>query len=105
MIITSTANRHIVEARKLRRRKHRQEQGLFLLEGLQLLTMALDAGLRPRQVFTCPDQLTGAQGPALIDRFAQTPADFRFASAVAASTRNLADSPCSPRSWPASQAT
>jgi TrmH family RNA methyltransferase len=76
-MITSTANRHIVEARKLRQRKHRQEQGLFLLEGLQLLTMALDAGLRPWQVFYCPDQLTGAHGPALIDRFAQTAADLQ----------------------------
>jgi TrmH family RNA methyltransferase len=74
-MITSTSNRHIVEARKLRQRKHRQEQGLFLLEGLQLLTMALDAGLPPWQVFYCPEQLTGQQGPALIDRFSQTSAE------------------------------
>lgn len=76
-MITSTSNRHIVEARKLRQRKRRQEQRLFLLEGLQLLTMALDAGLPPWQVFYCPEQLTGAQGPALLDRFAQTTADLQ----------------------------
>lgn len=70
MIITSTANRTIVEARKLRLRKHRQEQGRFLLEGLQLLTMALDAGLVAAQIFYCPEHFTGPQGPALIDRFA-----------------------------------
>ena len=68
-VITSTANRHIVEARKLRQRKHREEQGLFLLEGLQLLTMALDAGLTAGPVFFCPEQFGGTQAPALIERF------------------------------------
>ncbi len=72
MAITSTANRQVVEARKLRQRKHREEQGRFLLEGLQLLTMALDAGLTPAQVFYCPEQLTGTQGPALVERFGRT---------------------------------
>ncbi len=67
--ITSTANRHIVEARKLRQRKHREEQELFLLEGLQLLHMALDAGLPVGPVFFCPEQFTGPQAPALIERF------------------------------------
>jgi len=66
--ITSTANRHIVEARKLRQRKHRQEQGLFLIEGLQLLHMALDASLPVGPVFFCPEQFTGAQAPVLIER-------------------------------------
>jgi len=66
--ITSTANRHIVEARKLRQRKHREEQGLFLLEGLQLLHMALDAGLGPGPVFFCPEQFAGTQAPVLIER-------------------------------------
>ena len=74
-MIMSTANRHIVEARKLRQRKHRLEQGLFLLEGLQLLTMALDAGLVPAQVFYCPEQFTGPHAPALIDRFPRSPAE------------------------------
>jgi TrmH family RNA methyltransferase len=76
-MITSTSNRHIVEARKLRQRKHRQEQGRFLLEGLQLLTMALDAGRVPAQVFYCPEQFAGSQGPALIDRFSRTGADLQ----------------------------
>jgi TrmH family RNA methyltransferase len=70
--ITSTANRHIVDARKLRQRKHREEQGVFLLEGLQLLTMALDAGLTPVRVFYCPGQFAGPQAPALLERFART---------------------------------
>lgn len=66
--ITSTANRQVVEARKLRQRKHREEQSLFLIEGLQLLHMALDAGLAPGPAFFCPEQFGGSQAPALVDR-------------------------------------
>jgi TrmH family RNA methyltransferase len=60
--ITSTGNRRIVEARKLDQRKHRQRQGRFLVEGLQILHMGLDAGARPTEVFFCSERfrLTGA---------------------------------------------
>ena len=37
-------NPRVVDARKLRLRKHREEQGRFSVEGLQALHMALDAG-------------------------------------------------------------
>lgn len=73
--ITSTSNPRIVEARKLRQRKHRQATGLFLVEGLQLLHMALDAGAAPHEVFYCPEQFTGAEAPALLERFRRTPAE------------------------------
>jgi TrmH family RNA methyltransferase len=49
--ITSARNRRIVETRKLDQRKHRQRQERFLVEGLQILHMALDAGARPTEVF------------------------------------------------------
>ena len=70
-IITSSRNPLIVEARKLAQRKHRQQQGQFLVEGLQLLHMALDAGARPADVFYCPEQLVGAEATALLSRFRQ----------------------------------
>jgi len=63
--ITSTRNPHIVAARKLNQRKHRERQGQFLVEGPKLLHMALDAGARPVKVFYCPEQLaedTAADG-------------------------------------------
>jgi TrmH family RNA methyltransferase len=69
IIITSTANRHIVEARKLKQRKHREHQARYLLEGLQLLHMALDAGARPDTLFYCEEQFTGSKAPALLARF------------------------------------
>jgi TrmH family RNA methyltransferase len=71
--ITSTRNRRIVEARKLAQRKHRRRQGRFLVEGLQLLHMALDAGAQPIEVFYCEGQFAGAEAPALLDRFRAWP--------------------------------
>lgn len=68
-IITSTGNPRVVEARKLDQRKHRQQQGRFLVEGLQLIHMALDAGLRPLEVFFCRALFAGAEAPALMERF------------------------------------
>jgi TrmH family RNA methyltransferase len=73
--ITSTRNRRIVEARKLDQRKHRQRQGRFLVEGLQLLHMALDAGVHPVEVFHCEDLFAGPEAPVLLERFRQGGAD------------------------------
>jgi TrmH family RNA methyltransferase len=78
--ITSTRNRRIVEARKLDQRKHRQRQGRFLVEGLQLLHMALDAGARPVEVFYCEGQFVGTEAATLLDRFRQTGADLAAVS-------------------------
>lgn len=75
VIITSTRNRRIVEARKLDQRKHREQQGCFLVEGLQLLHMALDAGARPYEVFYCESLFTGDEAARLLSRFQETGAD------------------------------
>ncbi|NPA90822.1 MAG: RNA methyltransferase [Chloroflexi bacterium] len=69
--ITSTKNRRVVEARKLSSRKHRRRQGRFLVEGLQILHMALDAGAEPVEVFYCEDLFTGPEARALLQRFAE----------------------------------
>jgi TrmH family RNA methyltransferase len=45
--ITSTRNPRIIEARKLTQRKHRDRQNRFLVEGLQLLGMAVERIARP----------------------------------------------------------
>jgi TrmH family RNA methyltransferase len=85
--ITSTRNRRIVDARKLDQRKHREQQERFLVEGLQILHMALDtaqevaqeaaqgAKAHPREVFYCEELFTGAEAPALMERFRQTEAE------------------------------
>jgi TrmH family RNA methyltransferase len=74
-VVTSTRNRRIVEARKLNQRKHRERQKRFLVEGLQILHMALDAGGHPLEVFYCPDLFTGTEAPTLLERFRQTEAE------------------------------
>ena len=59
-LITSRRNHRIVEARKLSERKHRQRSGCFLVEGVKLLEMALQAGAAPIEAFYCLKQA----GPA-----------------------------------------
>jgi len=66
--ITSLRNPRIVALRKLDQRKHRERQGRFAVEGLQLLHMALDAGLCPLELFYCEALFTGDQAPALLAR-------------------------------------
>lgn len=74
LTITSTSNRRIVEARKLHQRKHRRAVGRYLLEGIQALHMALDAGVTPLEVFYTPALLDTPGATALRDRLAHTPA-------------------------------
>jgi TrmH family RNA methyltransferase len=74
-IVASTRNHRIVEAHKLEQRKYRQRQGRFLVEGLQLLYMGLDAGLHPDEVFYCEKLFVGTQAAALMARFRRTDAD------------------------------
>lgn len=59
-MITSRQNLRILEARKLAERKERRQQGRFLVEGIKLLEMALQADARPRSAFVCFEQLIPA---------------------------------------------
>lgn len=74
VMIASLKNPAIVEARKLDQRKHRQQQNQFLVEGLQLLHMALDAAAVPVNVFFCPEQFAGQEAGVLLARFRRTAA-------------------------------
>jgi tRNA G18 (ribose-2'-O)-methylase SpoU len=60
IIVTSVSNQRVVDARKLRQRKHRRRQGRFLVEDLPILQMALGAGTQPVQVFYCESQLAAS---------------------------------------------
>lgn len=68
MVISSTKNQKIVDLRKLSSRKHRRAQNRFVVEGLQLLVMALDAGHIPHDVFYCEENFTGDIAPQLLTR-------------------------------------
>lgn len=66
--ITSLQNARIKEAVKLRQRSHRDEQGLFIVEGYRELKRALDNGFRPATFFTCPELFLGKNEPDLARR-------------------------------------
>jgi len=81
VLITSTSNPRVVDARKLRQRKYRQEFGRFLVEGLQVLHMALDAGSwSPCEVFYCEEQLVSPEASTLVERFRQAGAELLHVS-------------------------
>ncbi len=67
-MINSTKNRKIVDLRKLSQRKHRRAQNRFVVEGLQLLAMAMDSGLQPLDVFFCEKNFAGEVAPSLLTR-------------------------------------
>jgi TrmH family RNA methyltransferase len=75
-MITSTKNSRIIEARKLTQRKHRVKQNRFLVEGLQLLTIATEAAqtsgrVKPLEVFYCDELFTGHSAPRLLNQLAE----------------------------------
>jgi TrmH family RNA methyltransferase len=53
--ITSTTNPRVKALARLRRRRHRDERGLTLVEGYEELSLALAAGVEPVTVYHCPD--------------------------------------------------
>lgn len=65
-MITSAKNSRIVEARKLNQRKHRLRQNRFLVDGLQLLGMAVDnPQAQPLELFYCEAQFAGEMAAPL----------------------------------------
>lgn len=69
-IITSRQNQKIKDIIKLRRRRKRQQTGLMLIEGHTELALALASGIRPRQLFYCPD-LLGPEADTLLPQASQ----------------------------------
>jgi TrmH family RNA methyltransferase len=66
-LISSTANPRVKQLLGLRRRRARDEAGLTLVDGTDELSLALDAGVRPAEVFVCTELLTG-EAPAVLSR-------------------------------------
>ncbi len=51
--ITGFSNPLIKQVRSLREKKHRKREGLFLAEGLRIMTEAREAGFLPEMLFRC----------------------------------------------------
>ncbi len=63
--ITGFSNPLIKQVRSLREKKHRKREGLFLAEGLRIMTEAREAGFLPELLFRCTDRDTHALEIAL----------------------------------------
>ena len=57
MLITSPANPHVKEIRKLRDKKEQKRTGLFYMEGLRIIGEAFDKGAGIETLVVCPDLL------------------------------------------------
>ncbi|MDX1520057.1 MAG: RNA methyltransferase [Anaerolineae bacterium] len=77
-MITSTKNQRIVELRKLSQRKHRRRQNRFMVEGLQLIAIALETlskavaiesppRIVPLDLFYSEELFTGDTAPRLLE--------------------------------------
>jgi TrmH family RNA methyltransferase len=58
-LISSTANPRVKALLALRRRRTRDETGLTLVDGIEELALAITAGIRPIEVFVCPELTQG----------------------------------------------
>lgn len=67
MHLTSPSNHRVKELIALRRRRSRERSEVTLVEGYAELVLALDAGVRPRTLFVCPE-LTGDDASAVVAR-------------------------------------
>lgn len=66
--ICSQDNKQIKLAAALRQKKHREETGMFLLEGIHLVESALAVQWKFEQVFVCEEQLPQSRFVALIEK-------------------------------------
>jgi len=61
MVISSRQNPKIKALIALGKRKERERLGLMVIEGYEELTVALQAGVQPTEVYFCPDIMGGDQ--------------------------------------------
>jgi TrmH family RNA methyltransferase len=90
--ITSSHNPRIRAVRRLRERRHREEAGLFMAEGEDMLAAALREGAVPRTVYAVPDppkQLEGllAGLPAQTERLTASPDALAAAGSLGSGSR------------------
>jgi RNA methyltransferase, TrmH family len=64
--ITAFSNPLVKRVRSLRDKRHRREEGLFLAEGLRILTEAHEAGWLPRYLFCASDGVSHSRFQALV---------------------------------------
>lgn len=69
--ITSVQNPRVKAAVSLREHRARRETGLFIAEGVREITRAMDAALRPVELFVCPSAILPRDAATLTQRAKQ----------------------------------
>lgn len=67
-IISSLQNARIKNLVKLRNRRPRDRQGIFIAEGYRAISRALEKGVVPDEVFFSPEWFLGENEPALLEK-------------------------------------
>ena len=67
-VITSAANPKVKRLVRLRTRRHREAERVFLIEGFRELARAVGAGTRIHDLFVCEELFLGTNEPGLVDR-------------------------------------
>lgn len=93
MMITSHANAHIKQFRKLRDRKERQKTGLFTVEGLRIVAEAVEQGAEMILLLTAPDLLVSSFAQELVERVRAQGTDVQEVSADVFESISLKDGP------------
>jgi RNA methyltransferase, TrmH family len=62
--VTSPRNARVQAARKLRRRSHRDETGLFLVEGVRAVVDALSSASNVHEIFSVPERASAVEEAA-----------------------------------------
>jgi len=65
--ITSTTNPRVKHLVRLRDRRHRDDDGVFVVEGYRAVRRMLDAGVHPQELYIAPEWFQGSNEGALID--------------------------------------
>lgn len=81
--ISSPGNPRVKELIALRRRRHREQSAVTVVEGYEELDLALRAGVRPTALYHCPDFARDGDPAGLLERAAGTGAAlFRLSRAA-----------------------
>lgn len=78
LLISSVQNPKVKEIIRLRERRDRDREGLFLIEGYREILRATEADWEITHLFICPDLFLGINEPALIQRLKLTQAQIIY---------------------------
>ena len=73
--ITSVTNPRVKRLVRLRDRRHRDDEGVFVVEGYRAVRRMLDTGVAPRELYVAPEWFQGVNEAALVEDAASAGAE------------------------------